>query len=72
MEISKSDVPVGETSNVFGVSGYGCQQMSEHLIQTAAFYRDPEGPITFSSMSVCRIFPVFGKKENKLTAPERG
>lgn len=35
MEISTSNVPVGETLKVLAVSVHACQQMSEYLIQAA-------------------------------------
>lgn len=35
MEISTSNVPVGETLNVLAVSVYACQQMSDYLIPAA-------------------------------------
>lgn len=38
MEIRTSSVPVGETSNVFAVSAYVCQQMSEYLKPTAVLW----------------------------------
>lgn len=51
MEISSSNVPVGEILNVLAVSVYACQQRSEYLIQAArllATQRD-------QSISTCQL-----------------
>lgn len=55
MEISTSNVPVGETLNVLAVSVYAWQQMSEYLIPAA---RHPATQRDQSFSATCQLIRV--------------